>query len=308
MPPSSHNPITDHVKKWVLKAIGNHATIQEISPLLGATSSALYQIRIQKDKANYSLVLRLFTNREWLTHHPDLAKHEAESLQLVQKLSISTPELVAYDESGEYGGYPAVLMSKCEGAINLHPINFFEWVAGMAHTLSQIHTLHNPSFEWTYFPYHEHESLIPPHWSSYQQEWERAIHYVSKRNPIENERYFIHRDYHPVNLLWKNNRISAVVDWVNACLGPRGIDVGHCRLNLALLYGTEVADQFLQSYLERNDSFQYDPYWDLKGLFDTLPGPPRVYEGWLDYQVKGLTSQLMIKRLDTYLISILRRI
>lgn len=36
---------------------------------------------------------------------------------------------------------------------------------------------------------------------------------------------FIHRDYHPTNILWVDDKVSGVVDWVNACRGPAGIDI-----------------------------------------------------------------------------------
>jgi hypothetical protein len=34
----------------------------------------------------------------------------------------------------------------------------------------------------------------------------------------------------------------------DAALGPRGLDVGWCRLDLYLLYGERIADQFLDCY------------------------------------------------------------
>jgi hypothetical protein len=52
---------------------------------------------------------------------------------------------------------------------------------------------------------------------------------------------------------------------------PVGIDVGHCRLNLTLLHGVEIADQFLKSYIRVSDTtFVYDPYWGLKAVFEFL--------------------------------------
>jgi hypothetical protein len=31
-----------------------------------------------------------------------------------------------------------------------------------------------------------------------------------------------------VNVLWEENGISGIADWINACMGPIGIDVAHC--------------------------------------------------------------------------------
>jgi Ser/Thr protein kinase RdoA (MazF antagonist) len=46
---------------------------------------------------------------------------------------------------------------------------------------------------------------------------------------------FLHRDYHPGNLLWNDGSLSGIVDWAFSCRGPRGVDVAHTRWNLALV-------------------------------------------------------------------------
>ena len=56
---------------------------------------------------------------------------------------------------------------------------------------------------------------------------------------------FLHRDFHPGNLLWTDERITGVVDWVSACAGPPEEDIGHCRANLAIRHGQDWADEFL---------------------------------------------------------------
>lgn len=86
------------------------------------------------------------------------------------------------------------------------------------------------------------------------------------------------------------------------CLsGPIGIDVGHCRLNLALLYDVHIADQFLVAYQQyAQESFIYDVYWDIISVIDFLFGPPTVYPGWEAFGVTGLTNRMMEQRMDAY--------
>ena len=57
----------------------------------------------------------------------------------------------------------------------------------------------------------------------------------------------MHRDFHPGNVLWPHGRAS-VVDWANACRGPWGCDVAHCRDNLIRIDGQGAADRFLAEY------------------------------------------------------------
>src|SRR5258707_1164666 len=83
--------------------------------------------------------------------------------------------------------------------------------------------------------------LVPPAWSQKPAAWARAIE-VLLAGPPPAPAVFIHRDYHPLNVLWQAGAISGVVDWINACRGPAGVDVAHCRTNLAQMYGPAAAD------------------------------------------------------------------
>ena len=47
-----------------------------------------------------------------------------------------------------------------------------------------------------------------------------------------NDHVFIHRDFYPGNVLWNRRHVSGVVDWEAASIGPRSVDVAHCRINL----------------------------------------------------------------------------
>ena len=48
--------------------------------------------------------------------------------------------------------------------------------------------------------------------------------------------------------MWEDGRLTGVVDWSGAALGPRGFDLGWCRLDLYLLFDQRIADAFLASY------------------------------------------------------------
>jgi aminoglycoside phosphotransferase (APT) family kinase protein len=93
--------------------------------------------------------------------------------------------------------------------------------------------------------------------------WLRAIEVLEGRAPAH-ERVFIHRDYHPGNVLWRREEVSGVVDWVNASIGSPWADVGHCRVNLASQLGQRAADRFMDLYRAAcGRSDDYHPYWDI---------------------------------------------
>jgi hypothetical protein len=48
-------------------------------------------------------------------------------------------------------------------------------------------------------------------------------------------------------------------------------DVGHCQLNLAILWGVDAADDFRARY-EAESGRRSDPYWELRSALAFLPG------------------------------------
>lgn len=297
--------IPKHVLNWVVDSIDRGATVQSIRRLQGGISSIVHSISLKKNHHVKQFVLRQFDNAEWLREEPDLALHEAESLRWAARTGLPTPEIIAFDETGSKCGIPAVLMSQLEGCVDLKPQNLDLWLDGMAQSLVRIHRMEADNFPWAYFTYADIASLDTPDWSSCPELWNKAIHIVKGPQPVV-KLCFIHRDYHPTNILWKGNSVSGVVDWVNACRGPAGIDLGHCRLNLAMLYGVQTADAFLSAYQHHaGPAFSYDPYWDTLSLINILGGPPEVYPGWTALGVTELTDGMMIERLDNYLTTLL---
>jgi len=57
-----------------------------------------------------------------------------------------------------------------------------------------------------------------------------------------------HCDYWSGNVVWRDGVLAGIVDWSGAARGPRGFDVGWCRLDLYLLFDERVADVFLAAY------------------------------------------------------------
>ena len=57
-----------------------------------------------------------------------------------------------------------------------------------------------------------------------------------------------HYDFWSGNTLWQDGTLTGVVDWSGAALGPRGYDLGWCRLDLYLLYDERSPMRSLNSY------------------------------------------------------------
>jgi hypothetical protein len=106
--------------------------------------------------------------------------------------------------------------------------------------------------------------------------WERAVELFHRPVPDgADQAVFLHRDFHPGNVLWRRGTVTGVVDWASASVGPAWVDVGHCRGNL-FAYGLEAADRFTRMW-QRHSGQPYHPVADVVtiiGGLDDLRGTP----------------------------------
>jgi len=267
------SPPTPAALGWVEAATGHH--VIDWSVLRGGMSSAMYSLEFG-DRAGAGLVLRCYVRPELNEEEPDLAAREAAALVVAATAASPTPELVAVDPMGDDVGVPALLMTLLPGQVVWDPKGPMRWLARLAAVLPDIHgtTVTEPGVG-EYFNY-EPNSYAPPEWAGEPKVWGRAVDIFN--GPIREEcRSFIHRDFHPGNVLWRRGRVSGVVDWQSACVGPPSIDIAHCRANL-LRYAPDLAEIYTR-LAEESTERSFHPWADIACLIGMLDGlrssPPR---------------------------------
>lgn len=302
------NKIAQKSMKWGANQLNGE--IVDIYPLKGGQSSLMYLLTFKVDQAIKQSVLREYHDKDWLREEPDIAEKEATNLQVISELSIPTPELIAVDSEGNKAECPALLMSKLEGKVELNPFNEIEWLKELAETLFTIHSYQVSDYSHTYFGYYNLDELYPPNWSKTPHLWQEMINYLKATPLPSDEECFIHRDYHPTNVLWNGlGKISGVVDWANACMGPKGIDIGHCRWNLTMMYGLDTADSFLEEYEKLAEEKPYNYIWDLVALANVYEEKkPEIYAGWSAFGLHHITQNRMIERMDEMLNNALQKL
>lgn len=264
---------------------------------------------MERSGENTSWVLRQYTDLTRFEAEPDLVAHESAALQAASEHGIVAPKWLASDSDGSSCDTPSVLMTRLPGEVVLMPADRADWLRGLAQALAQLHLQGTKTFPWTYFSYIDPTRFSIPEWTGQPEVWREIARVIQGPEPMYTPR-FIHRDYHPGNVLWEHGRVSGIVDWVNACLGPSGIDIGHCRVNLAQLHGVDAADRFLEAYIEcmqGRQEAEYDPYWDMATLASYVSYGLVVYRGWIDLGITHLHKDLLGARLDKYAESLLQR-
>ncbi len=247
---------------WVHAQLGPEARLGP--PLAGGVTSRVHLVEVGERRA----VLKQVTNRRWLTERPDVVGYEARVLDMLESGSIPVPRVLAVDEYGERAGHPSLLLSWIDGAPAGMTASPDDWLDQLVEIAAEIAGVEPPDWIRPFRRYLEPLEARPPIWSSNPEVWERAIDIVAGPPPPFSEG-FIHRDYHPGNLLW-NGAVVGVVDWSQASVGPIIMDAAHCRANLAIGFEAAVADRFRVKWEATSDA-AHQAYWDLVTCVDFLP-------------------------------------
>ena len=272
--------------------------------IIGGITSSIHRLSVETRRGTRTqVVLRRWTPSEWDSTEDarQFVERERDVLRGLESTDIPAPRVIAVDPTGESTGLPALLMTRVPGRIDLTPTDTKSWLRQIVSMAIRIHELDVAAgpYRWR-----EREVPVPP-WTSRPADWRAAADVVRGPAPAHEVR-FAHGDYQHFNFLWQRGRLTGVVDWVGAFRGTADVDVGHCRLNLAVLYSAELAADFLAAY-EADADRRVDPYWDLRCA--TAP----AFEDWAEFipiQVGGrarFDSAGMHRRVDDLVAAALRR-
>lgn len=290
---------------WLSQSTGIPHFELDIARMSGANSSLMFLVGSTATCDSRKFVLRVIDDQQWLSEEPDLTFHESRALEETAKAGLRAPNSINFTSEDVGFGGPALLMSHLEGKVDILPVDTGKWLQSLASELASIHSHKADGFEWDYSSWVNRELLLPPSWTQIPQVWEKAIDIWLNASP-DTTPVFIHRDYHPTNVLCKNGEVVGTVDWINACRGPAEIDIAHCRTNLVQMYSIQLADEFLAHYSELKGGFKYNYYWDIDSIFDMNLPEPEFYKPWFEFGLDVIPIEVLCKRIDDYLLHTMR--
>jgi aminoglycoside phosphotransferase (APT) family kinase protein len=260
--------------------------------MCGGITSSVHRLSVRlPDGSAMQVVLKRFTDPSW-DDGPALVENEAAALAAVEATTVPAPRLLGWSPGeADTDGAPSLLMSRAPGHVWLTPHDMDAWIRQLATVLPSLHTgtadlfMRQPR---------DRDGITVPASARRPDVWIAAKRLIGTEPP-PGDTVFAHGDYQHFNLLWSRGHLSALVDWSLSCLAPPDLDVGHCRLNLAVLYSADIAEGFRHAY-ESEAGRRVEPWWDVHQLLaynDTWQEfIPVQVAGRAAVDVRGMTGRV----------------
>lgn len=171
------------------------------------------------------------------------ALQEQRVLRALDGLGGLAPSLLGGDLDGRWSQCPTSLISWLDGQPDITPIDSRAWARELGRALAAMHTVPTESLAELPSVFDlgggSEEILGGPLAADVRSRWPQVV---------ATPQVLSHGDYWSGNVVWRDGRLTGIVDWSSGSRGPRGFDLGWCRLDLVLLFDEQVADDFLAAY------------------------------------------------------------
>ncbi|MZF84305.1 alpha/beta fold hydrolase [Streptomyces sp. SID5643] len=291
-------------RAWVAKQLPEDRTVGKSAFLTGGWSAQMRRLTLDDGT---ELALRTFVKPFFRRHAPGLLTREAEILTLLaEQEGVPAAELIGVDATGEHCDHPSLLMSVLPGRVRVDEEELDARVDLLAGQLARIHRIVPRERPRAY------QAWTSP--AAVPAGWERAVD-VIRRAPPPYDGCFLHRDFHPGNVLFTGSgaglRISGVVDWVETSWGPADLDVAHCSTALALLFGPGYGLGFRERYEALGGRRLADGpehlYWRLLDALAYVPDAAKLAGPWRELGRTDLTPRVLGERLEAYVEGLMER-
>ena len=247
-------------REWVEHALGPGHTVVGTQRKRGGVASIVHRVRVvDRDDHEQSYMVRRVPFRDDVPNHDPAAEVLNESYALQRVGGGSIPELVTVDPSGDACGVAALISTWLPGRPDVAPGDPLPWSREIASALDAVPDIPASDLKFGAFVPWFDPNGAAPEWTRIPETWTAVRARLDAALPVGGAPRFIHRDFHPGNLLFHRRRCSGIVDWTQASVGPPEVDVSRAHVEIAMLTHHAVADEFLR---HTECATTYDPLWD----------------------------------------------
>ncbi|WP_237690837.1 phosphotransferase family protein [Paenibacillus caui] len=288
--------INDALQQLILQMDAQNKLLYAKELTGGVSANVMYVEIEQKGDRIQKKIVREYGEID-RKRNPKVAKDEYELLHMLHTQGFAVPKPYYYAlQSSVDWDKPYLVIEYVEGSTDFPEDPSPSYIFQLAEQLSCIHKLDISRADLSFLPrlhddYGKRIGNRPETLDESLQEGEiRDVLEKVWPLPQHNNSALLHGDFWPGNVLWKNGRIAAVIDWEDAQTGDPLADLANVRLELLWAFGLEAMHSFTDHYLKHNEiDISTLPYWDLCAALR----PASKLAGWgLDTR----TEQKMRKR------------
>ena len=217
------------------------------------------------------MVVRRHGAADWKIREDDVTATEFALQTALFEAGMPVPEPLLLDVSGSLLPSPFLVMAMVEGTTVVDENHMQEALHQMADFLLHLHSLDIETLGLTQLPHGE-----DPVNGALEYIPDTASH-AALRAAIASwitsptETTLLHGDYWPGNILWKDNKLAAVIDWEDAAIGAAVSDLAGCRSEIMVMYGEPAMETFTNRYLAGTAREMSDlPLWEVYAGFAAL--------------------------------------
>lgn len=230
------------------EALPSSGALEEVRRLAGPSAVVLGAVRLEggqhadtwrvdTENPATSVVVRQFPLGD------PAALCEQRVLRALDGLGGLAPVLLGGDLDGRWSKCPTSLISRLDGQPDITPTDPGSWARELGRALAVVHAV--PTGRLAELP-----SVFDRRGGSEEISAGPLAAEVRSRWPqiVASPEVLTHGDYWSGNVVCRDGRLTGIVDWSGGARGPRGFDLGWCRLDLVLLFDEQIADDFLAAY------------------------------------------------------------
>jgi aminoglycoside phosphotransferase (APT) family kinase protein len=259
-----------HKFEQLVQKIDPHSKLLRAWALKGGVSAQVTALEIERsDGQTQKMIVRQHGAVD-LQQNPQIAADEFKLLQITQSAGLATPVPYYVDQSGDIFPTPYVVIEYVEGKTEFALDYMSDFIPQFATHLARIHAVDCSSLDLSFLPKQEQKyirkvSKRPPKLDESIDEGRiRDVLESAGRLSQHNASVLLHGDFWPGNLLWKDGRLIAVIDWEDAALGDPLADLANSRLEILWAFGIDAMHSFTQHYQSITAiDFTNLPIWDL---------------------------------------------
>ncbi|MGZ6389335.1 MAG: phosphotransferase family protein [Ktedonobacterales bacterium] len=260
----------DEKFKQVARKLDPQSKLLRAWELKGGVSAQVTALEVEQADGRMTKLIVRQHGEEDLKQNPDVAADEFALLQLLHAEGLPAPRPYLLDQSGAIFATPYIVIEYIEGETEFAPANTADLLSQLATHLSRIHRINGSTPAISFLPGQERRFAAilrerPAVLDAAGDEARiRDALEAAWPLPQRNHSVLLHGDYWPGNVLWRNGKLAAIIDWEDAAVGDPLADVGNSRLEILWTFGVEAMQSFTQQYQAMTAiDFTNLPYWDL---------------------------------------------